>query len=661
MNLKTFIKECINKEVFKKLSIYLVSSWVLIQVLDITWQPLGLPSKSVTFLLAFLFIGFPIYIYLVWRHYLAESENEKVGSEDDNSKEVSYNYRKSSFKKMYFSFLGVIAVTSIFGSLLVLNNAFNNHTYLEPIKENSKIAILKFGNNTGDKKYDIVGKMTSDWIIHGITENHIGQTVSPRVIENYIKILKKSQVNTEDENDVVKNYFKPGKIITGNFFLKNGKLIFQSSISDGNFDKTLISFKTIKCNKNNPLDCIESLKQLVLGYLITEDKKNENLQESPPKFKAYQYVLDAKANLDKPDLSLDLLNKAIAIDSNYFEPKVLRVANYYNRENFKVADSLRGVIKPTARNNKRQQNLLNFYQALLNGNNKKVYQAILYEYSNAPFDLESNESAMAVALQFVNKPEDVKAIFDKISMDKMTLQNCIYCEYRIYVMAMASVELKNYINTIKLLSKIPLTKKNVYLFQPLIAAYIRSGKIKSSEKLLNSIKLKTTLNDWQSSYYFAAKELLLQNKNKLAAAYFNKLIKSYSAQNQNLTYVKALFYVKDYKAAQKVLKALYKKNPKKANYVSWLANVYLLNNNQEASLKLLDKLVSLKSNYEFGNIAYNLARYYALKKDTSMAMKYLYNAVAQGKYYTLFTFQNDPIFKNYFKNKEFKKILKYWQ
>jgi len=660
MNLKTFIKECISKEVFKKLSIYLVSSWVLIQVLDITWKPLGLPSKSVTFLLAFLFIGLPIYIYLVWLH-LVELEKQKIDNEDENPKEVIYNYKKSSFKKMYFSFLGFITVISIFGVLLVLNNAFKNHIYIEPIKENNKIAILKFGNNTGDKKYDIVGKMTSDWIIHGITENHIGETVSPKVIENYINILKKSQADTEDENDVIKNYFKPGKIITGNFFIKNGNLIFQSSITDGNFDKTLISFKSIKCSKNNPLDCIESLKQSVLGYLITEEKKNENLQESPPKFKAYQYVLDAKANLDKPDLSLELLNKAIAIDSNYFEPKVLRVANYYNRENYKMADSLRGAIKPTTRNNKRQQNLLNLYQALLEGNNKKAYQTILYEYNNAPFDLESNESAMAVALQFVNKPEDVKAIFDKISMDKMTLQNCIYCEYRIYVKAMADVELKNYTGTIKLLSKIPLTKKNGYLFKPLIAAYVRSGKIKSLNNLLDAIKLKTTFTNWQSSYFFAAKELLLQNRNKLATTYFNKLIKSYNKLNQNLTCAKALFYVKDYNTSQNILEVLYKNEPKNLNYVSWLANIYLLNKNQEASLKLIDKLVSLKSNYDFGNVAYNLAHYYALKKDTSMVIKYLFNAVAQGKNYTLFTFQNDPIFKDYFKNKEFQKILKYWQ
>jgi len=600
-------------------------------------------------------------VFLVWKLLLVEQKELKKNDDRDCDEDNNYIFKKSSFSKMYFSFLSIITILSIFGTILIINNSFIFSKKLKVLKNNNKIAILKFGNNTGNKYFDIVSKMASDWIIHGITENHIGQTVSPKVIEDYTKILKQSQPNTVGEYDVIKNYFKPGKIIIGNIYLKNKELIFQSSIADGNFDKTLISFKSIKCNKEKPLDCIESLKQLVLGYLITEDKKNQSLQESPPKFKAYQYVLDAKANLDKPNVSLDLLNKAIAIDSNYFEPKVLRVANYYNRNDFIAADSLRKSIKPTARSNKRQQNLLNLYQALLEGNNKKAYQNILYEYSNAPFDLESNESAMAVALQFVNKPEDVKAIFDKISMDKMTLQNCIYCEYRIYVKAMADVELKNYTGAIKLLSEIPLTKNNVYLFNPLIAAYIRSGKIKSLNNLLDAVKLKTTFTNWQSSYYFTAKELLLQNRNKLATTYFNELIKSYNQQNKNLTCAKALFYVKDYNTSQNILKVLYKSDSKNINYVSWLANIYLLNNNKEASLKLIDKLVSLKSNYDFGNIAYNLAHYYALKKNSSMAMKYLFNAVAQGKNYTLFTFQNDPIFKDIFKEKAFQKILKYWQ
>ena len=48
MKLKEFVKECNEKEVFKNLSIYIVSSWVLIQVFSVMWEPFGLPQNSLT-------------------------------------------------------------------------------------------------------------------------------------------------------------------------------------------------------------------------------------------------------------------------------------------------------------------------------------------------------------------------------------------------------------------------------------------------------------------------------------------------------------------------------------------------------------------------------------------------------------------------------------
>lgn len=659
MNLKTFIKECHDKEVFQKLSIYIVSSWILIQVLDITREPLGLPDKSVTFLIIALLIGFPINIYLVWRYHLAELEGLSSKEITENEYQTPYNYKKSSFKKIYFTSLSFITIFSFFVALIVLNNLYKFENLPESVESNSKIAVLKFGNNTGDTKYDIVGKMTSDWIIHGISENHIAQTVSPQVIENYTNILRASVASTKS-SDVIKNYFKPSKIIVGNYFLRKGKLIFQSSIKDGRLNKTLISFKPIECTSENPLECIESLKQVVLGYLITEDKKSENLQEFPPKFEAYQYVIDAKSNLNNSALNLKLLNKAIAIDSNYFEPKVLRIANYYNNGNYKIADSLRKSIKISTRNNERQQNLLNLYKALLEGDNGKAYQATIYEYNITPFDLESNESAMAVALQFVNKPEDVKAYYDKISMDKMNLENCIYCEYRIYIKAMADVELQNYSSAINLLKNIPITKENVYLFQPLIAAYVRSDKLKYLKDLLNVLKQKVRKEDWQNSYFFTAKEVLLKGNDKLASAYFKKLIATYDTDNHNLNYAKSLYYVKDFDKAEKVLEVLISKSPNNIENITWLAKVNLINNKESRALKLIEKLKALPSDYQFGDIEYALAQYYVSNNDKNKVLEHLSNAVEQGSKYTFYTFQNDPQFRDYFETNEFKKILNYW-
>ena len=72
MKLKKFIAECRDNEVLKNLSIYIVSSWVLLQVIALFTEPLGLPEISLTYLLIILLAGFPLYIYLLWRYILAE-------------------------------------------------------------------------------------------------------------------------------------------------------------------------------------------------------------------------------------------------------------------------------------------------------------------------------------------------------------------------------------------------------------------------------------------------------------------------------------------------------------------------------------------------------------------------------------------------------------
>lgn len=654
MNFKTFIKECNNRDVFKRLSIYLVSCWLLIQVLDVTSKPLGLPDYSVTILLLILIIGFPVNMYLVWVNY---AKNLKI--DEDEAMSIT----RKSFKKIYFALISFASVIAMLLSLAIVNNNFlKEDVMLLPKKiASNNIAISRFGNNTGDASHDDIGKMASDWLIHGITENNIGQTVSPKVIDDYTEILKTSS-NINQRNDMIRSYFNPGKIITGNYFLKEDKLILQGFITDGTIDEILISFKSIECSIDNPLECIESLKQLVLGYLITEKDKAQNLQETPPVYKAYKLLLEAKSKSEEPEESLKLLDRAIAIDSTYFEAKVLRVANYYNRGLFREADSLRKLIKPTRTNNKRQQNLLNFYHALIEGNNRRIYSTLLSEYNNTPFDLKSNQSTMTVALEFVNKPEVVSSIFDKIITDKMSLDDCEYCQYRIYAKAKADIELKNYDEVIQLFKDISLTKENTYLFQSiLIATYIRSNNISSLKNLEASQSLIVGKGDLDEFYTFSIKEFLLQNNQKAAKEYAHKLLKSYNTDtDQNEAIAKAYYTIGEYEKSKEILVKLLETDAKNMKLISLLAKNYFKIGDLKKSTKTIAQLSALKKPYEYGEIEYEYAGYYSVSNQDELALDYLKRSIAKGNRITLSTFQNDPDFIDYFETKEFKDILTYW-
>ncbi len=653
MTLKTFLKECNEKEVLKKLSIYVVSSWVLIQVLAVTWEPLGIPHKSVTFLIIALLIGFPICLYYIWKIQLEPLEKLKKVRISIKGKP-----KKSGFQKMYFSVMGVISLLALVAVVFIVENNFFKSVKLPTQIGIDKIAILKFGNNTGDSKNDIVGKMTSDWIMHGITQNQLGQVVSPEIVTEYAGFLG-GFAGLSDDRKVLDTYFKPAKVITGNYYLDKDKLIFQCSITDGDFNETLISFEPVSCDKANPLECIESLKQIILGYLITEDSPELNLQDTPPKFEAYRYFIDAKATISDPDAYIDLLNKAVAADSNYFEAKVDRVVHYYNTGEYSMADSLIGTIQPNSRNT-RQINLLDMYRALLDGNNKKIYTHIMKEYNYAPFHIETSVGVMVVSLQYVNRPQDIDSIFKLIPMQGMEVENCIQCQSRYYVEGLAEVERKEYGKAIKTLTPITNVVNDFYLKRPLIAAYVRSNNFQGLDSLFSKLSLTNSEKDLKNGYLFAGKECLMSNYEEKAKFYFDKIISMEEEAEDKYYTAFALYYKEAYNETEPLLKLQLEEDPDSKTLLALLAITYFNNGKNSEAESLLQQLQDLPAEYQFGSIDYALAQYYAATGHRERSFQYLLQSVAAGNIYTSQTFQNDPHFKDYRDSETFKNIMTFW-
>lgn len=655
MKLKSFFKQCHEKEVFKMLSIYIVSAWVILQVLSITWQPLGLPQKSVAFLIIVLLLCFPLYIFFLWKFRVAPLHKAEVELDEKEGK------KRAAFQKMYFSSLGIITSLCVIAVFLIVNRNFSqsDSNLLPKVIKSDKIAVLKFGNNTGDPKYDIVSKMASDWITHGITENDVAQVITQDQIDEYRSILKGKNIE-EDENTIVKEYLKPSKIISGNFYLKNGNLLFQGMLTDGKTNKTNISFKPTECAAENPLNCIEDLNESITGYFITEDQKKLMLQETPPKYDAYKYLLEAKYSNDNEEY-ISLLNKSIAADSTYFEPKVLRVAHYYNLSQYKTADSLLKLIKPDSYRNKRQLNLLNMYEALLKGENRTVYRTIFKEYEIAPFDLQTNKTAMVIALQYVNRPQDVDAIYKAVAMDSMNLQNCADCTIRIYVKAYADIELGKYSSAIQLMENTQKEVEAKLLNRPLAIAYIRAGKGEELEQFLRKINIIASPAEAQELYLQAGKEYLLKDEKEKANAYFNKIINAERETVAPKMLADAFFYKETYEKAQPIFKEVYAEEPSNSDVLVKLAISNQKIGKVADAEKNLNTLENLRADHQFGEIDYALGQYYAAANNETELYKHLLKAAANGHLYHWKFFKNDPQFKDYNKTKAFEEVMDFWK
>ena len=66
--MKGFLTELKDRKVFRVAIVYLVASWLVMQIADVMFPALGLPEWSVTLVAALLIVGFPVALVLSWAY-----------------------------------------------------------------------------------------------------------------------------------------------------------------------------------------------------------------------------------------------------------------------------------------------------------------------------------------------------------------------------------------------------------------------------------------------------------------------------------------------------------------------------------------------------------------------------------------------------------------
>ena len=61
-----FFAELKRRRVFRVMAVYGAAAFVILQVADIAFEPLGLPPWAITFLIVLVVLGFPLAIILAW-------------------------------------------------------------------------------------------------------------------------------------------------------------------------------------------------------------------------------------------------------------------------------------------------------------------------------------------------------------------------------------------------------------------------------------------------------------------------------------------------------------------------------------------------------------------------------------------------------------------
>jgi len=273
---------------------------------------------------------------------------------------------------------------------------------------------------------------------------------------------------------------------------------------------------------------------------------------------------------------------------------------------------------------------------------------------------------MVLALQFVNRPEDVDTIYNTLSMKDMDLIKCRFCEFRNYIKALADIELGHPEKVIEMFASYEQKPGFEFIKDVLINAYVELNQKDKVSDVLANIKLTQPRERWHSLMLFTAKYFLVKGKDEVAQEFLDELIGSLLENQNSLTYGEeklsafTYYYNGNYDKAYKRLKELVGNNGNSEDY-AYLAISALKNGDEVESQAFLQKLENLRGPYQYGSVDYGLAQYYASKNEPQKAINYLMKAVAEGKRFIPSTFQHDVHFKPLLGTESFQKVMEFWK
>ncbi|MDX1478015.1 MAG: adenylate/guanylate cyclase domain-containing protein [Saprospiraceae bacterium] len=527
--------------------------------------------------------------------------------------------------------------------------------------ERSVFAILDFENSTGDPQFDIVSEMAANRIVHGITQNDIASVVTNEAVDMYKNVML-SASRPMDELDWLHAEMSVDQAVRGSIYLDNGELIFESIIVDARTKEIVKGLPEVRCSPAEPLQGIEELRQVVLGALAArkDEALNLSLETQPPKFEAYRQLLLAKA-ADDPERELQHLVQSIILDSNYFEPKVLLIAYYYNQGDFAQADSmLASISEGLSDADIRQKNLLNFYEALLAGKNNLIYRFMHRELEYAPFDLLTNRTVLIAALEFIYDLDRAREIYHAIPDHNMDFASCSECRIRLYLKMYMELELGNRQKAIRAGQILLKNNGERWVGRLLTRAYVELDSTQAIEKLISRLTTTTDLYTPFDLLIATAREYASVGNLEKSRTYAARALTQVTPETELWRQGEARYLSGDIHGAVSQLEAAVHEDPENLGAWALLAGLALLNNDTDQANTCIATMESMRGPYQYGDVDYSLAQAYGLAGDREKAVSHLKASIAQGQRNGFFQFQNDYIFHPLISKEELREIMKYW-
>lgn len=314
-DLKTFIEELKRRRVFRVAAVYSGFAFIVFQIIDATFDTLGIPQWMGKYTIIALVLGFPVAVGLGWAFDVTDK-----GIVRTKTTPVEHDSRKPFVGN---TSLGVIAAVAIF---MAVWGWVKQPTV--PDEGYQAIAVLPFDNYMGDE--------TQNYFVDGMTEAIIAELARLKGL----KVISRTSVmryrGTEKRLTEIANELGVDAIVEGSVLKAGNDVRITAQLIDGGSDEHLWanSFdRSLDQVLNLQREVAEAIAQQIKWTFNPEDEAHFNKDETVDSeaYELYlkgweQRLIESNESIKK---ALNYFNAAIALDSTLYQAHAALVVTHF--------------------------------------------------------------------------------------------------------------------------------------------------------------------------------------------------------------------------------------------------------------------------------------------------------------------------------------------
>jgi len=313
MNLKKILSELKRRNVIKTGVVYLVVTWMIIQVGSIILPIFKAPDSIMQSIVILAIIGFPFWLVFSWIYDITPEGIKKTSDNEEINDEVNLKIGK----RLNF----IITVSLSIAVILLVYNQIKNQEFVERGKTlgnvnlSGAIAVLPFSNLKPDPENDHLGFALANQIIGNL--NYL-QNIEVRSSSSIRKYSNKDVdfIKVADELDV--EY-----AMIGNYIKENNRVRLSVELIEIVSNKLVWRSDDIEVDYQNIFELQDIVASKVVNGLniqFSEHEINRIVKDVPNDPLAFEYYLRSLSyplTSEGDELAINMLKKSITLDSLY--------------------------------------------------------------------------------------------------------------------------------------------------------------------------------------------------------------------------------------------------------------------------------------------------------------------------------------------------------